>query len=82
MQKEGEAKSIMTMLPNPDSEAMGWLVDQWLVSLRAAGMSSRQLERYARALAAYHCGSTTPFACHAHQLFDSFALRHIMMATN
>ena len=44
-------KSIMTMLPNPDSEPMGRLVDQWLVSLRKAGMSPRQLERYAKALA-------------------------------
>lgn len=41
----------MVKLPDPDSEAMGHLVDTWLVSLRQAGMSSRTLERKARRLA-------------------------------
>ncbi len=34
----------MTMLPDPNSEAMGRLVDQWLVSLRKAGWSNRRLQ--------------------------------------
>ena len=51
MQEEGAVKPIMTMLPDPDSEEIGLLVDQWLVSLRKAGMSPQQLERYTMALA-------------------------------
>lgn len=46
--KERQVKSIMTMLPDPDRRAMGWLVDQWLAFLREEEMSPRQLERYAR----------------------------------
>ena len=38
------------MLPDPDSEAMGQLVDQWLVSLRNAGWTGRQLQTAAEAL--------------------------------
>ncbi len=37
--------------PDPDSPEMGYLIDQWLVSLRQGGMSARQSERVARALA-------------------------------
>ena len=37
--------------PDPDSPEMGHLVDRWLVFLRQEGMSGRQLERMARALA-------------------------------
>lgn len=40
----------MPMLPDPNSEAMGWLVDQWLVSLRAAGWSSHRLQTAAERL--------------------------------
>ncbi len=36
--------------PDPDSPEMGYLVDQWLVSLRKGGMKARQLERVARRL--------------------------------
>lgn len=34
----------MGVLPDPNSEAMGRLVDQWLVSLREAGWSNRRLQ--------------------------------------
>ncbi len=37
--------------PDPDSPEMGYLIDQWLVSLRKEGLNGRQLERVARALA-------------------------------
>lgn len=35
---------------DPDSDAMGKLVDEWLVSLRNEGFSSAQLEQHAAAL--------------------------------
>jgi hypothetical protein len=37
--------------PDPDSPEMGYLIDQWLVSLRKEGLNGRQLERVARTLA-------------------------------
>ena len=41
----------MRSLPDPDTAAMGRLVDRWLVSLRQRGCNDRLLERYARRLA-------------------------------
>ena len=37
-------------LPDPDSEAMGLLVDRWLVALRESGASTWTLEQTARRL--------------------------------
>ncbi len=36
--------------PNPNSPEMGYLVDQWLVSLRKEELNGRQLERVGRVL--------------------------------
>lgn len=36
--------------PDPDSPEMGYLVDQWLVSLRKTGMKPAQLARYVQEL--------------------------------
>ena len=37
-------------LPDPDSEAMGFLVDRWLVALRESGASAWTLEQTVRRL--------------------------------
>ncbi len=37
--------------PNPDSAEMGFFVDQWLVSLREGGITTRQLAVHVRRLA-------------------------------
>lgn len=41
----------MQQLPDPASEEMGHLVDQWLAALRHQNTTPAQLQRYARALA-------------------------------
>lgn len=46
---------------NPDSTEMGFLVDQWLVSLRRSGMTAKELTEMARSLgkAARQCWKST-----------------------
>lgn len=41
----------MMRLPDPDSEAMGLLVDRWLTALRDAGYGPQRLKRAASRLA-------------------------------